>query len=71
MFPIKHIRRLDLLDGTPESPHEHCHKSRRPLMSPQEHEIALCTTNQLKMKPNFSALAPEPSRVPHDTRQVA
>ena len=43
MYPIKHVRSLDFLDGTSESPQEHCHKSRRTLMSPQECEIAWCT----------------------------
>ena len=60
-----------MLDGTQESPEEHCHKSKRTLMSQQEHEIAWCTPNQLKMKPDSPALAPEPSHIPHDTRQVA
>ena len=71
VFPIKHRRRLDFLDGTPESPQEHCHKSRGTLKSPQQHKRALCTTNQLKMRPDSPALAPEPSHVPHQTRQVA
>ena len=53
MFPIKHIRSLDLLDGTPESPQEHCHKSRRTLMSLQEVEIARCPPNQMEMKPDY------------------
>ena len=69
MFPIKHVRSLDLLDGTPGSPKEHCHKARGTLMSPQECEIARCTPNQLEMKRDSPALAPEPSRVPHLTRQ--
>ena len=59
MFPIKHIRRLDLLDGTPESPQEHCHKSRRTLMSLQKCEIAWGTPNQIRMKPDSPALAPD------------
>ena len=32
MFPIKQIRSLDFLDRTPESPQEHCHKTRLTLM---------------------------------------
>ena len=71
MLPIKRIRSLDLLDGTPQSPQDHCHKSRRALRSTQEHEIAWCNLNELKMKPDSSALAPEPSNIPHHTRQVA
>ena len=67
MFPIKTVRSLDLLDGTPKSPQEHCHKPRRTLMSLLEHEIAQCTPNQLEMKPDFLALASEPSGVPHHT----
>ena len=48
MFPIKHVRSLDLLGGTPETPKEHCHKSRGFLMSPQVHEMDRCTPNQLE-----------------------
>ena len=72
-FQVPHqtLRSLDFLGGTPESPQEHRHESRRTLMSPQEHEIALCTQNQLKMKTNFTALAPEQSCLPHHTQQVA
>ena len=58
VFPIKYVRSLDMLDGTPESPQEHCHKMRRTLMSPQEHKIARCTPNQLEMKPISPSLAP-------------
>ena len=60
-----------MLDGTPESPQEHPHKSRRTLMSPQECEIALCSPNQLEMKPDSPALAPEQSPICHHTQQVA
>ena len=69
VFPTKHVRSLDLLDGTPESPQEHCHKSRRTLMSLQECEIARSTPNQLKMKPDSSAFSPELSRVTHHTKK--
>ena len=52
-------RSLDLLDGTtvilPEIPH----KSRRILMSPQECDIARGSPNQLEIKPDSPALAPE------------
>ena len=71
MFPIKHVSSLDLLDGTPENPQEHCHKSRRTLMSPLEWQTALCTRNQLEIKHKSPVLAPEPSDVPHHTGQVA
>ena len=71
LVPIKHVRSLDLLDGTPESPQDHSHKSIRTLMSPQEWEIGLCTPYQVEMKPDSPALAPEPPRVPHLTREVA
>ena len=47
-FPIKHIRILDLLDWTLESPQQDCHKTRRTLMSPQERKIDWCTPNQLR-----------------------
>ena len=63
MFPIKNVRSLDLLDVTPESPQEHCHKYSRTLMLQQEQEIARCTTVQLEMKPDSPALAPELSHV--------
>ena len=63
--PIKHVRSLDLLDGTPANPQENCHKSRRTLMSMQERERAWCTPNQLEMKHNSPSLAPEPSYLPH------
>ena len=39
LFTIKQVRRLDLLDGSTESPPEIPHKSRRTLMPPQECEI--------------------------------
>ena len=70
-FPIKHVRTLDLLDGTTESPREIPQKSRRTLMSLQEYEIPGGSPNQLKIKPYFPALAPEQSRVPHQKRKVA
>ena len=38
-------------------------------MSPQECEIPRYTHNQLEMKPDSPALAPEPSCVPHHTQQ--
>ena len=60
-----------LLDGTPESPQEHPHKSRRTLMSPQKCEIARCSLNQLEMMPESPAFSPEQSPVPRHTRQVA
>ena len=53
----------DLVDGTPESPQEHCHKPRRTLMPPQEWELARCTTNQHEMKTDSLALASEPCQV--------
>ena len=40
-------------------------------MSPQEQEIAQCTPNQLEMKPDSTALAPEPSLIPQLKQQVA
>ena len=71
MFHIKHERSLDFLYGAPESPQEHRHKSRETLRSPQQHIRAPCTPNQLKMRPNSPALAPEPSHIPHQTQQSA
>ena len=60
-----------MLDGTTESSPEIPHKSRRTLMSPQECKIVRGRTNQLEIKPNSPALAPEEFPVPHHTRQVA
>ena len=70
MFPNEHVRSIDLLDGTKESLQEHCHKSRRTLMSTPECEIAWCTPNQIEMKADSPALALEPSRIPNDAGQV-
>ena len=58
VFPIKHVTILDLIDWTPESPQQHCHKTRRKLISPQECKIAPCTQNQIEMRPISLALAP-------------
>ena len=57
-FPIKHVRSLDFLDGTPESPEDHGHKTRATLLSPQGCKIAQCTPRQLEMKPISPSLAP-------------
>ena len=67
MFPIKDVRRLDLLDGTPEIFQEHCHKSRGTLMSLQQCEIARCAPNEIDMRTDSTALDPGPSRIPHET----
>ena len=58
-----------MLDGTTQSPEEHCHKTRRTLLSPQECKIALGTPNQLEMKPISPSLDPELSHVIHHTEQ--
>ena len=71
LFPIKHVRSLDLLDGTTESPPKVPHKSRRTLISPQDCEIARCRPNQLEMKTNSPSLASEQVRIPHHTGQLA
>ena len=72
-FCVPHQRRkeLDLLDGTPESPQEHCHKSSGMLKSLKQCEIAPCTPDQLEMRPESAAFAPELSRDPHQTCQEA
>ena len=70
-FPIKHIRILDLFDGTSESPQEHPHKSRMTLMSPKECEIVRCITNQLEMMPDSIVLDLLQSPTAHHTRHVA
>ena len=71
VFPIKHVRSLDLVYGNPEGPQDHCPKSRRTLMSPQECKIAGCTPNLIKIKTDSPASSPEPSCVLHHTWQVA
>ena len=60
-----------MLHGTTESPPEIPHKSRRTLMSPQECDIVQSSPNQLEIKPDYPALAPEQFPVPHHARQVA
>ena len=47
VFPIKHVRSLNVLDGKPESPQDHCRKTRGSLLSLQEWKIAQCTPSQL------------------------
>ena len=59
MFPIKHVRILDLLVRTIVSPPEIPHKSGRTLMSLQECEIARCNPNQLEMTTDSPAQASE------------
>ena len=71
LFPIKQVRSLDLPERTTESPREIPQKSRRTLMLLQEYEIPRGSPNQLNIKPNYRALAPEQFPVPHHTRQVA
>ena len=58
VFPIKHVRILDMLDWTTESPQKHCHKTRRTLMSSKECKISRCTQNQIEMRPVSLSLAP-------------
>ena len=60
-----------MLDGTPENPKEHPHKSRMTLMSPKECEIVRCIPNQLEMMPDSPVMDLEQSPIPHHTRQVA
>ena len=60
-----------MLDATKESSTEIPHKSRKTLMSLQECEIAQGSANQLEIKPDSPALAPEQFPVPHHTRKVA
>ena len=71
LVPSQTLKEPYLLDGTTEGPSEIPHKSRRTLMSPQECEIARGSPNELEIKPNFPALAPEQFPFPHHTRQVA
>ena len=60
-----------MLDGTKESPREVPNKSRRSLMSPQECQIAQCSTNQLDMMINPPALASEQCPIPDHTGRLA
>ena len=69
--PIIYISILDLLDGAPDSPQDHPHKSRMTLMSPEEWEIVRCNPHQLEMMPDSLVLDLEQSPIPHHTRQVA
>ena len=71
MFPIQHERSLDLHDGTPDSPQEQPHKSRRTLMLLKECEIIWCNPNQFEITPEYSVLDLVQSPIPHSTRQVA
>ena len=71
LVPNQTRRILDLLDGSVESSPEIPHKTRRALMLPQECEIFQGSPNQLYIKPNSPALAPEQFPVPHHTRHVA
>ena len=45
-------------NGTPESPQDHCPKTRETLLSPQESKVARCTPSQREMKPISPSLAP-------------
>ena len=60
-----------MLNGTPERPQEHPHKSRMTLMSPKEFEMVWCITDSLEMMPNYPVLDLEQSPIPNYTRQVA
>ena len=57
LVPIKQGRSLDLLEG-------------KTLMSTLECDIARNSPNQLEIKPDSPALAPEQFPVPHHTGQV-
>ena len=71
LLPYQTGKETRFAAGTSEIPPEIPGTSRRTLMSPQECEIALGSPNQLEIKPNFPAFAPEQLPVPHHTRQVA
>ena len=60
-----------MLDGITESPTEIAHKSGTTVMSPKECDIAPGTADELEIKPDSPALAPEQFPVPHQTRQAA
>lgn len=70
-FHIQHERTLDFLDGTTESPREHCPKSPGTLTSLQPPKSLPCTINQLEMRPDSTALAPELFCLSHYTWLVA
>ena len=71
LFTIKHVRSLDLLDGTAESPPEIPDMSRNTLMSRQECETARCIPNQLEMTTNSPSSASEQCPFAHHTGQLA
>ena len=70
MFRIQHEKKLDLLDGTPESPKEQTHMSRMTMMSQKEREIVWCNRKQFETTPDSPVLDLVQSPVPHPTRQV-
>ena len=71
MFHIKHERILDFLEGNPESPQEHCHKSKGTLISPQLHESALVTPTQLEMRADSLASTQLEYRLPQAPQEEA
>ena len=70
-FPIKQVKSLYLLDGTRERFPEVPHSSRRTLMSPQECQLARCSTHQLEMTTTPPALASEHCPIPDPTGRLA
>ena len=70
MFPIKHIRNLDLLDVNPENTQEQPHKSRMTLKSPKECETVRCNRNQFETTPDSTVFDLGQSPVPQHTRQL-
>ena len=71
MFHIKHERSLDFLDGTPESPQEHLHKSRRTPRSLLQPQRALCTPNLREMRADSHSSIGQISQSSTDTGSAA
>ena len=71
LVPNQTGKEPNLLYGSTETPPEIPHKSRRTLMSLEECEISPGNPNQLEIKPNSPALAPEQFPFPPQIRQVA
>ena len=67
MFQLKQEWSLEVLDGTPEFPQEHSHKSRGTMRSTQRKERAPCTTNDLDMRADSLALTQENCQVSRST----
>ena len=67
MFQLKQELSLEVLDGTPEFPQEHSHKSGGTMRSPQRKERAPRVTNDLDMRADSLALTQEDCQLSRST----